>query len=175
MKLVWIYGPPASGKLTVAKELAKITSHKVFHNHLTVDLIEAVISSTNEKFWDYVNKVRYDIFSIFYKENINVVFTSVFDPRHPTNFNKIVNILEKSKRSVYFVQLCPKKEILIKRVGDKSRKQHGKLTSIKRLKEGFKMFDLYAQFNYKHHIQIDNSNITAKTVAKQIKKYFNLK
>jgi len=35
MKLVFIYGPPAVGKLTVANALAKVTGFKVFHNHLT--------------------------------------------------------------------------------------------------------------------------------------------
>jgi replication-associated recombination protein RarA len=31
--LVFIYGPPAAGKLTVAEALAMRTGHKVFHNH----------------------------------------------------------------------------------------------------------------------------------------------
>ena len=34
MKLVFIYGPPAVGKLTVAKELAALTGFKVFHNQV---------------------------------------------------------------------------------------------------------------------------------------------
>lgn len=34
MRLIFIYGLPATGKLTVAQELAKRTGYKLFHNHL---------------------------------------------------------------------------------------------------------------------------------------------
>ena len=36
-RVVWIYGPPASGKLTIARELSTLTQLPVFHNHLAVD------------------------------------------------------------------------------------------------------------------------------------------
>jgi hypothetical protein len=39
MRLVFIYGIPATGKLTVAQELAKRTGYSLFHNHLVVDLL----------------------------------------------------------------------------------------------------------------------------------------
>lgn len=42
MKLIFIYGQPAVGKLTVAKELEKITGYKILHNHLFVDLVRSV-------------------------------------------------------------------------------------------------------------------------------------
>jgi hypothetical protein len=39
MKLTFIYGLPATGKLTIAVELAAMTGYKLFHNHLVVDLL----------------------------------------------------------------------------------------------------------------------------------------
>ncbi|HIJ11483.1 TPA: hypothetical protein HA278_05490, partial [Candidatus Woesearchaeota archaeon] len=42
MIFVLIYGPMAVGKLTVAKELVKLTGYKLFHNHLTVDLVGSI-------------------------------------------------------------------------------------------------------------------------------------
>jgi len=50
MRLIFIYGPPATGKLTVAKELAKLTKYKIFHNHLTVDLIGSVLKFGTKTF-----------------------------------------------------------------------------------------------------------------------------
>jgi hypothetical protein len=38
MTLVFIFGRPAVGKLTVARELAVRTGGRLFHNHLTVNL-----------------------------------------------------------------------------------------------------------------------------------------
>ena len=37
MNLVFIYGAPATGKYTVAKELAALTGAELYHNHLVVD------------------------------------------------------------------------------------------------------------------------------------------
>ncbi len=39
MKLIFIWGRAASGKLTVARALAKLTGLPVFHNHLVVDAL----------------------------------------------------------------------------------------------------------------------------------------
>jgi replication-associated recombination protein RarA len=42
MKLLFLYGPPAVGKLTVAREVSALTGYRLFHNHLTVNLTLAV-------------------------------------------------------------------------------------------------------------------------------------
>lgn len=39
MKFVIIFGPQAVGKMTVGKELEKITDLKLFHNHMTIELV----------------------------------------------------------------------------------------------------------------------------------------
>ncbi len=45
MDLVYLYGPPAVGKLTIATELARRTGFKVFHNHLSIDCVKPVFDS----------------------------------------------------------------------------------------------------------------------------------
>ena len=39
MKLVIIFGPHAVGKMTVGQELAKRTGLKLFHNHMTIEVV----------------------------------------------------------------------------------------------------------------------------------------
>lgn len=39
MKFVLITGPPAVGKMTVGQELAKLTGLKLFHNHMSIELV----------------------------------------------------------------------------------------------------------------------------------------
>ena len=58
MRLIFIYGMPAPGKLTVAQELAKLIGYKLFHNHLVVDLLlltnefgSATFVRLREKIW----------------------------------------------------------------------------------------------------------------------------
>ena len=37
MHLLFLHGPPAAGKYTVARELATLTGFELYHNHLVVD------------------------------------------------------------------------------------------------------------------------------------------
>jgi shikimate kinase len=39
MKLIIIFGPQAVGKMTVGHELEKTTNLKLFHNHMTIELV----------------------------------------------------------------------------------------------------------------------------------------
>jgi hypothetical protein len=41
-QLVFIYGAPAAGKLTVAREIARLTGLPLFHNHLVVNAVASV-------------------------------------------------------------------------------------------------------------------------------------
>ena len=47
-ELVILYGPPAVGKLTVAQALAEGTGYKVFHHHLTTDLVTSLFPFGSE-------------------------------------------------------------------------------------------------------------------------------
>lgn len=47
--LIMITGPQAVGKMTVEQELAKLTNFKLFHNHMSIDLVNNFFSySTKE-------------------------------------------------------------------------------------------------------------------------------
>ena len=48
MKFITIIGPQAVGKMTVGQELEKLTGLKLFHNHMTIELVS--------KFFDYGSK-----------------------------------------------------------------------------------------------------------------------
>ncbi|OLE70972.1 hypothetical protein AUF78_04195 [archaeon 13_1_20CM_2_51_12] len=42
VRLVFIYGPPAVGKLTVAIELSKQIGFKLYHNHVSIDFVKSI-------------------------------------------------------------------------------------------------------------------------------------
>ena len=48
-KLVLLTGPQAVGKMTVGQELAKITGLKLFHNHMTIDLVSNFLAMEQMK------------------------------------------------------------------------------------------------------------------------------
>ena len=58
MKLIFLYGAPGTGKLTVARELAALTGYRLFHNHLTVDLAKAIFDFGTPDYLEYVRFLR---------------------------------------------------------------------------------------------------------------------
>jgi AAA domain len=59
MQLILLHGAPASGKLTLAKELSKQTGFAILHNHLSVDLALAVYRKFGDgDFFNFVDDLR---------------------------------------------------------------------------------------------------------------------
>ena len=58
MNLIFIHGAPAVGKLTVAKELFKITGYKIFHSHLSMDLVNSIFEGDTEMSYGLIRKIR---------------------------------------------------------------------------------------------------------------------
>ena len=62
VKLVCIYGLPATGKLTVARELAAITGFRLFHNHLAVDLLLSIFEFGSPPFIELREDIWLSVF-----------------------------------------------------------------------------------------------------------------
>ncbi len=176
MKLVFIYGPPATGKLTVAKELAKLTKYKIFHNHLTVDLVGSVLKFGTKTFFDLSSRFRMEMFEAAAKENINgLIFTFCYSYPEDNKFVKNVKKrVEKYEGNVDFVQLYCEKSELKKRVKGASRENFDKIKTKKRLEATLKKWDLFTPIPFVKSLRIDNTNISAKQVAIMIKMHYNL-
>jgi len=77
MKFVLIFGPQAVGKMTVGQELEKITGLKLFHNHMTIELLEPFLGFSSEM-WNLSNQFRMEIFkSVAKSEQEGLTFTYV--------------------------------------------------------------------------------------------------
>lgn len=61
MKFIIIFGPQAVGKMTVGQELERITDLKLFHNHMTIDLLHPYFGFSSET-WRLSDLIRSEIF-----------------------------------------------------------------------------------------------------------------
>ena len=78
--LVFIYGPPAVGKLTVANALARRAPFRILHNHVTINAVSAVFEFGTPAFNRLVGSFRQQLLEAAAHEKIDVVFTYVFAP-----------------------------------------------------------------------------------------------
>lgn len=70
MKLVIIFGPQAVGKMTVGQELSKITGLKLFHNHMTIDLVTSLFDFGSEQATKLIKQFRRIIFNEVLESNL---------------------------------------------------------------------------------------------------------
>ena len=176
MKLVFVYGPPASGKLTVARELSKITGYKLFHNMLTVDLAQAVLDWNDENFGDLTTKYRLITFKEAAKAKVEgIIFTYAYAPKVDDAFvKKVIHQIKADKGEIYFVQIHAKKEELLKRVGSDSRKELKKLIDKSILEKQLDKRDQYAKIPFVETFSVDTTNISPNEAAEMIKEHFKL-
>lgn len=132
MKLIVLYGLPGVGKLTVARELAKLTGFKVFHNHLTVDLLLSVFEFSSPSFVELREQIWLDVFARAAAEkNSGLVFTFVFEHTVRDNFiQRLHRVVGANGGELLFVNLICSRAELEKRLTDPSRQAFKKLNSV---------------------------------------------
>ncbi|MBW2995772.1 AAA family ATPase [Candidatus Woesearchaeota archaeon] len=168
MKLILIYGPPASGKLTIAKQLEKKTKFKVFHNHSIIDLLTSVLNPNSRSFWNFSKKIRLDIIKEAAKEKVKGMIITIAYTGKEDDFIK--RALRTAKDS-YLIKLeCDLKE-LRKRVSRKSRKYHGKIADRKGLDRWLKKYDAKSVYPHKKSLVLDTSKLSIKQCVSRILKY----
>lgn len=176
MKLVFIFGPPASGKLTVARELGAITGYPVFHNHLVVDMLTPVFEFGSPSFVELREEIWLKVLTKAAEEDLEgVIFT--FAPERTVRREFIGDLsraLGTNTSETIFVRLeCPDEE-LERRMENESRANYGKLRSVveyRRLRES-------GAFDYPcipdTHLTIDTSKMDPTQPAEKILGYIGM-
>lgn len=132
MKLLFLHGPPAAGKLTVAREVAARTGWRLFHNHLTVNLALAVYDFGTPGFIALREQIWTAVFRRALADNLpGLIFT--FNPENtvPQRFiDELFAEVAAAGSEVIPVALTLPEAEIERRLGLDSRVQNGKLTDL---------------------------------------------
>jgi predicted kinase len=167
-RLVFLYGPPAVGKLTVASAIADRLPFKILHNHVTIDAVTEVLPFGSDTFWGVVGRFRRDLVAAAVEENIDLIYTFVFAPGDEQHVADIVSSYEKAGGAVSFVQLLAPREVLRQRVLADSRRQYGKPTDAETLDRMLDEHNCFAAIPDRESLTIDLGATSAKDAADQI-------
>ena len=183
MKLVFIIGSGAVGKMTVGQELMKITDLRLFHNHMT---IEPVI----EIFGRYDGKTIAEMRDLIFKnyaasDNYGMIFTMMMDFDLPSEWDYLEHIrsfFEPYGTEFYYVELIAPQEVRLQRNVTENRLKHKASkrdieTSNQRLINDDKQHRCVSregEITFSHYLRIENSDKAADEVARMIKERFVL-
>ncbi len=183
MKLVFIIGDSAVGKMTVGQELMKITDLRLFHNHMMIEPVLEIFGSFNA---NTILELREIIFKNFAKsDNYGMIFTVMmaFDMQSDWDYlEHIKEIFSPYNTEFYYVELIAPQEIRLKRNETENRLIHKASKrdieiSNQRLindDKNHRCVSNPGEITFDNYLRIDNSNIEAKDVAKLIKDTFKL-
>lgn len=185
MKFILIFGPQAVGKMTVGQELAKATDMKLFHNHMTIELLEPLFGFSPEM-WELSTLFRTEIFKTVAESELKgLIFTYVwaFDMKEDWDFvEQVSEIFEAKGATVYFVELEAELKERLERNKSPHRLQHKPTKrniewSEYELKETMKKHRLNSnpgEIKHENYIKINNTDLDAKEVVEIITEKFKL-
>jgi tRNA uridine 5-carbamoylmethylation protein Kti12 len=173
--LVVIYGPPGVGKLTVAKELNKLTSLPLFHGHLSRDLVKSVFTEINAL--GFIDKIRLAFFDFAAKNNCGLIFTFVYAYKFDDEFmEQISDIAKNNNTPIYFIQLLCDEKAWQNRVVQVDRKQHKKVVDFDAIRQTMQKYDLLTPYCTEsiNHKSINITNLEPIQTAQIIQTFLSL-
>lgn len=186
MKFLIIFGPPAVGKMTVGLEIAKLTQFKVFHNHLTIDLLLNFFEYDSSQFKKLNREFRRRIFEEIAKSDLpGLIFTFVwaFDLADDGEYiEEVSGIFRREGAEVFFAELEADEEVRLERNKTELRLEHKpSKRNLKKSEDHLVRLSGEHKLNFDgkifgdNYIKINNSNMSAKETAEKIVERFNFK
>ena len=188
MKLIIIFGPQAVGKMTVGHELEKITGLRLFHNHMTIELVANFFNYSTPTGKKLVKMFREEIFKEVASSDMEgLIFTYLwnFDYEGDAKYiDEVIKIFRdrNDKAEIYLVELEADLESRLERNKTEHRLNHKPTKrdvvwsegQILKNVEEHRQNSLEGEIKEKNYLRINNTNLSAEEVAGKIKTTFNL-
>ncbi|MDQ3654866.1 MAG: AAA family ATPase [Chloroflexota bacterium] len=170
MDLVILYGAPGVGKLTVANALAGRTGYKVFHNHLTTDLVTSLFPFGSADAVRLIMAFRVEMLKEAAKAELpGIIHTFVYAAGEDDDLmQRLIDAVEPYGGKVTLVLLTCEPDVLLQRVVEESRSRFGKLRDAEVVKNLLTEERLTEPFPHRPSLVIDNTHRGAKDVADEI-------
>ena len=176
---VFIIGAPASGKMTIGQELSKLTGATLFFNHQPIDFALEIYQDFTEEMWEFVRGITFSFLGASARNQRSVILTDVIDFSNQYQLmylKQIQDLLDNFHQEILFVELETSLEERLHRNRTENRLKHKPLkwhieVSEREILETDKTNQLNSQKQpsaLHHYLKIDNTNLSAEKVAKQI-------
>ncbi|WP_410769397.1 AAA family ATPase [Fontibacillus sp. BL9] len=184
MKFIILFGPQAVGKMTVGQRLAELTEFKLFHNHMSIDLVSQFFDYGTPSGKRLVNLIRHEIFEEVSKSDLSgLIFTYVwaFDLQDDWDYvNRISEMFESRGGTVYFVELEADLDERLRRNKTANRLEHKPTKrnvekserDLMRTLEAHRLNSGPGEIAKDNYLKINNTDLEPGIVAQMITDHF---
>jgi hypothetical protein len=175
MKLLFLHGAPAAGKLTVAKALLEIVPGRLSANHAAIDMALTVFDFGAPGFWELVHSIRCSTFDTAAQHGIDLVVTTFCyaEPEDRALYDDVEAIMQRHGGQLLPVFLHCSREEAARRVGNPDRLERRKLTSAEGLIEELDRYD-FAPVPRPGCLKLDTGVRPPELTAQEIVGHFRL-
>lgn len=183
MKLVFLIGDAAVGKMTVGQELMKQTGLRLFHNHMMIEPVIEIFGAFNGHVTQQLREVIFHEFSK--SDNKGMIFTYLwaFDMQSDWDYvAHVSDIFRQQGAEIYYVELIAPQEVRLQRnetanrLAHKASKRDLEASRARLLRDdaNYRCVSLPGEIPFENYLRIDNSEVSAETAAKMIREHFAL-
>ena len=175
MKLIVLHAAPGVGKLTVAKELQSLTGYRLFHNHLTLDLVLSLLPMNQRPAFELRERIWLDALATAARAGVEgVIFTLVFEPTLVPGFHhRLLETIESNGGSVHLFELRCALEENARRVVQPDRRRYLKETSAEFLLGGLASGAYQPPVDLIGNVVIDTTDLPPMQTARRVLEALN--
>ena len=181
---LFIIGAPASGKMTIGQELSRLTNATLFYNHQVIDFALEIYQDFTEEMWEFVRGITFSFLGASARNQRLVILTDIIDFSNQYQLmylKQIQDLLDNFHQEILFVELETSLEERLRRNRTENRLKHKPLkrhieVSEREILETAETLQLNSQHQpteLHHYLKINNTNLSAAEVAKQIQDKMN--
>jgi hypothetical protein len=176
MKLLFLHGSPATGKLTVAKALLGMVRGRLSDNHAAIDLARTIFDFGAPGFWELVHSVRCAAFDAAAEHGLSLVVTTFCyaDPEDLPQYKKFEEIMQQRGGELLPVFLHCSREEAARRVSNPDRVERRKLTSAESLIRDLDNYK-FSAVPRRDCLRLDTEVRPPEATAREIIDHFGLK
>ncbi len=176
MQLLFLYGPLAVGKTTVARELTSLTGFKLFDNDTGNRAVTTVFPFGSAPHFRIVNALRRMVFEEAAEAGVDLIFTYVYaHPQDDASVHDIISSIENRSGEVLMIRLHANLDILRRRFITDERRWEGKLASEEQLDGLLAEYDLLSPFPDRPGLALDTGALAPGEVARRIVEHYRLR
>ena len=175
MKLLFIHGSPAVGKLTVAKALLRMVPGRLMDNHAVIDFVRTIFDFDAPGFWPLIHDVRYSALVAAAANGVPLLVTTFCyaEPEDREQFGKFEAIMLRHGGELLPVFLYCSREEAMRRVGNPDRVERRKMTSGESLAKYLDDYK-FTPVPRPHCLTLDTEAAPAEATAQNIVSHFGL-